>query len=69
MSKNDKCDYVMLMCSVDGEFVPREGDDVTFKKCLLPPKNEKFSAVHVKITHMAEGTHEKWEAFNAHGTP
>lgn len=60
------CHRYMCNCSIEGEFVPVEGDDVTFKRCLLPPKNDKFSAVHVKITHMAEGTHEKWES---HSTP
>ena len=49
--------------SIDGEVVPREGDEVTYNRILIPPKNEKFSAVHVEIKHMKPGvTHETWEA-------
>ena len=35
----------MLYFSVDGEFVPKEGDEVTYKKFLIPPKMEKHQAV------------------------
>ena len=29
---------------------------------LMPPKNEKFMAVHIKLLHLAEGVkHESWE--------
>ena len=35
---------------------------VTFKKMLMPPKNEKVMAVHIKLLHLAEGVkHESWE--------
>lgn len=52
----------MKYYSIEGEWVPKAGDDVTFQKCLIPPKNEKCSAVNVRITHLAEGvSHERWE--------
>lgn len=48
-------------CSVEGEYVPVEGDEVTYKMCSIPPKNEKLQAVEVVITHLAPGTkHETW---------
>lgn len=47
--------------SVEGEYVPMEGDEVTYKMCTIPPKNEKLQAVEVVITHLAPGTkHETW---------
>lgn len=50
-----------LFCSVEGEYVPVEGDEVTYKMCSIPPKNEKLQAVEVVITHLAPGTkHETW---------
>jgi len=48
---------------IDGDFVPKAGDKVSYKKCPVPPKNEKFSAVHVTITHPTEDSlHETWDA-------
>lgn len=59
-------DVVPLFCHVsdiEGEYVPKEGDEVTYQKCLIPPRNEKYQAIHVKITHLAPGvTHEKWDS-------
>ncbi len=35
---------------------------MTFKKMLMPPKNEKVMAVHIRLLHLAEGVkHESWE--------
>lgn len=48
---------------IEGEYVPKEGDDVTYKLCPLPFNPEKKQAVHVKITHLAPGvSHETWNA-------
>ena len=48
--------------SIDDDYVPKKGDIVTFKKMLMPPKNEKPMAVHIKLLHLAEGVkHESWE--------
>ena len=35
--------------SIECDYIPKPGDDVDYKKCLVPPKNEKYSAVHVKV--------------------
>lgn len=53
-----------IVCySIDGEYVPKEGDEVTYKTVLIPPRNEKIQAVHVKITHLKPGvSHEKWDS-------
>lgn len=49
------------LCSIDGEYVPMEGDEVTYKVCPIPPKNQKLQAVDVVITHLNPGTkHETW---------
>lgn len=47
--------------SIEGEYVPVEGDEVSYKICSIPPKHEKIQAVEVTITHLAPGTkHETW---------
>ena len=50
------------LCSIDDDYVPKAGDIVSFKTMLMPPKNEKMMAVHIKLLHLAEGVkHESWE--------
>jgi len=51
----------VAVASIEGDIVPKEGDEVTYKRCLMPPKNEKFAAVHVHIAHQAPVAHEKWD--------
>ncbi len=52
---------IALCFSIEGEYVPVEGDEVTYKVCRVPPKNLKVQAVEVKITHLKPGTkHETW---------
>lgn len=47
--------------SIEGEYVPVEGDEVTYKMCPIPPKNQKFQAVEVVLTQLAPHTpHETW---------
>ena len=47
--------------SIEGEYVPVEGDEVTYKVCPIPPKNQKFQAVEVVLTQLAPHTpHETW---------
>ncbi|XP_006140759.1 calcium-regulated heat-stable protein 1 isoform X1 [Tupaia chinensis] len=54
-------DIFLHISDVEGEYVPVEGDEVTYKMCSIPPKNEKLQAVEVVITHLAPGTkHETW---------
>jgi cold shock CspA family protein len=48
---------------IEGDYIPKPGDQVSYKRIPVPPKNEKFSAVHVQIVHLAEGQkHETWDA-------
>jgi len=38
-----------------------EGDEVSYKICSIPPKQQKVQAVDVTITHLKPGTkHETW---------
>ncbi|XP_069502183.1 calcium-regulated heat-stable protein 1 [Ambystoma mexicanum] len=54
-------DIFLHISDIEGEYVPTEGDEVTYKLCTVPPKNEKIQAVEVAITHLAPGTkHETW---------
>ncbi|KAJ8319204.1 hypothetical protein KUTeg_004295 [Tegillarca granosa] len=48
---------------IEGEFVPLEGDEVTYNLCKIPPKMEKEQAVHVKIDKLKPGeTHYRWDS-------
>ncbi|XP_069766165.1 cold shock domain-containing protein C2-like [Narcine bancroftii] len=54
-------DIFVHISDIEGEYVPVEGDEVTYKVCAVPPKNVKYQAVEVVITHLAPGTkHETW---------
>ncbi|XP_074961430.1 calcium-regulated heat-stable protein 1 isoform X1 [Phalacrocorax aristotelis] len=54
-------DIFVHISDIEGEYVPVAGDEVTYKMCTIPPKNEKLQAVEVLITHLAPGTkHETW---------
>ncbi|KAG9279279.1 cold shock domain-containing protein C2 [Astyanax mexicanus] len=54
-------DIFVHISDIEGEYVPVEGDEVTYKVCPIPPKNLKFQAVEVIITHLNPGTkHETW---------
>ncbi|NXU57337.1 CHSP1 protein, partial [Turnix velox] len=54
-------DIFVHISDIEGEYVPVAGDEVTYKTCPIPPKNEKLQAVEVVITNLAPGTkHETW---------
>ncbi|XP_041087160.1 calcium-regulated heat-stable protein 1 [Polyodon spathula] len=54
-------DVFVHISDIEGEYVPVEGDEVSYKLCSIPPKMEKVQAVEVTITHLAPGTkHETW---------
>ena len=54
---------VLYDSSIEGEFVPKPGDEVSYKTLLTPPKNDKLQAVHVNIDKPVAGvTHERWDA-------
>ncbi|KAL8576702.1 hypothetical protein ACOMHN_025175 [Nucella lapillus] len=48
---------------IDGEYVPKQGDEVSYRTILIPPKMEKKQACHVVITHLKAGiSHERWDS-------
>ncbi|XP_043931572.1 cold shock domain-containing protein C2 isoform X2 [Protopterus annectens] len=54
-------DIFVHISDIEGEYVPVEGDEVSYKMCPIPPKNQKLQAVDVVITHLAPGSkHETW---------
>lgn len=60
---SEGCDPIFVHISdIEGDIVPVEGDEVSFKRCPVPPKFEKFCAVHVTLTRLKEGVqHERWD--------
>ncbi|XP_060945535.1 calcium-regulated heat-stable protein 1 [Limanda limanda] len=54
-------DIFVHISDIEGEYVPVEGDEVSYKVCSIPPKFEKVQAVEVTITHLNPGSkHETW---------
>lgn len=54
-------DIFVHISDIEGEYVPMEGDEVSYKMFPIPPKNMKMQAVEVTITHLKPGTkHETW---------
>ncbi|KAM4634031.1 calcium-regulated heat-stable protein 1 [Polymixia lowei] len=54
-------DVFVHISDIEGEYVPVEGDEVSYKVCSIPPKHEKVQAVEVTITHLKPGIkHETW---------
>ncbi|XP_071759228.1 calcium-regulated heat-stable protein 1 [Centroberyx gerrardi] len=54
-------DIFVHISDIEGEYVPVEGDEVSYKLCSIPPKLEKVQAVEVAITHLKAGSkHETW---------
>uniref|UniRef100_A0A8C0PD04 Cold-shock domain-containing protein n=1 Tax=Canis lupus familiaris TaxID=9615 RepID=A0A8C0PD04_CANLF len=43
--ENGSEDIFVHVSDIEGEYVPVEGDEVTYKMCPIPPKNQKFQAV------------------------
>jgi 'Cold-shock' DNA-binding domain len=39
--------YISFINSIDGEYVPRIGDQVSFRKLLVPPKLEKYQVIYI----------------------
>ncbi|KAF5292858.1 hypothetical protein FQR65_LT11110 [Abscondita terminalis] len=54
-------DIFVHVSDVEGEFVPLPGDTVKYRLCPIPPKFEKYQAVHVQITNLTPEIHKKWE--------
>nr|XP_040046282.1 calcium-regulated heat-stable protein 1 [Gasterosteus aculeatus aculeatus] len=54
-------DIFVHISDIEGEYVPLEGDEVSYKICCIPPKQQKVQAVEVTITHLKPGSkHETW---------
>ncbi|XP_021946610.1 cold shock domain-containing protein CG9705 [Folsomia candida] len=47
---------------IEGELVPRTGDQVTYRLCPIPPKLDKFQAIHVRIVNFTEEVHLRWDS-------
>lgn len=54
---------VFLFFSVEDEYVPLPGDRVKYQLCPIPPKFDKFQAVHVHIVDLNREVHKRWEQF------
>lgn len=53
-------DIFVHISDIEGEYVPLPGDEVTYRLCPIPPKFEKYQAVHVKIIQLVHERHLKW---------
>ncbi len=42
--------------------MPRPDDEVSFRLCPIPPKLEKFQAIHVRIINFTPDVHLKWDS-------
>ncbi len=56
--------FIFLFVSVEGEYVPKEGDKVEFRTIFMPPKLVEKQAVEVKLIKMGDTKHEKWAPLN-----
>nr|CAD7259977.1 unnamed protein product [Timema shepardi] len=54
-------DIFVHISDIEGEYVPLPGDEVQFRLCPIPPKFEKFQAVHVHITNLTPEVHIRWD--------
>ncbi|XP_060520611.1 cold shock domain-containing protein CG9705 [Cylas formicarius] len=45
---------------IEGEFVPLPDDRVSYRLCPIPPKFEKYQAVHVQIVDLKPHLHKRW---------
>jgi hypothetical protein len=50
----------MHISDIDGEYIPRKGDRVRFRMCPMPPKFDKFQAVHIAIVDFTPEVHHRW---------
>lgn len=54
-------DLFVHISDIEGEYVPMPGDEVRFRLCIVPPKNEKHQAVHCEIINFCPKKHKRWE--------
>ncbi|CAG7718081.1 unnamed protein product [Allacma fusca] len=55
-------DIFLHISDIEGEYVPRVGDEVSFRLCPIPPKEEKYQATHVRIINFTPDVHVKWDS-------
>ncbi|CAG0918352.1 unnamed protein product [Notodromas monacha] len=53
-------DIFLHISDIDGEYVPKSGDEVAYRLCPIPPKMEKTQAVHVRIVNFCPSRHQRW---------
>lgn len=51
----------VFISSIEGEYIPQTGDEVNYRVCAIPPKYEKYQAIHVQITNLTPNVHTKWD--------
>ena len=60
----------MHISDIESEYVPLPGDHLSYKVTRIPPKNEKFQAVEVRITSLCvddgERHHTRWDGAPSH---
>ncbi|CAD7080816.1 unnamed protein product [Hermetia illucens] len=54
-------DLFVHISDIEGEYVPMPGDEVKYRLCSIPPKYEKYQAIHVQIINLTPEKHTKWE--------
>jgi len=54
-------DLFVHISDIEGEYVPMPGDEVKYRVCIIPPKNEKYQAVHCEIINFCSEKHKRWE--------
>lgn len=54
-------DLFFHISDIEGEYIPRPGDEVRYRLCPIPPKEEKFQAVHVELINLTSQVHHKWD--------
>ncbi|XP_059480610.1 cold shock domain-containing protein CG9705 [Neocloeon triangulifer] len=65
ITREDGDDIFVHISDIEGEYVPLPGDEVIFRLCPIPPKMEKFQAVHVKIINFVPEVHLRWDCPSA----
>jgi len=60
----------MHISDIESEYVPLPGDTLSYKLTRVPPKNEKFQAVEVRITSLCmddtDRHHVRWDGAPSH---
>ncbi|XP_076041038.1 cold shock domain-containing protein CG9705 [Oratosquilla oratoria] len=54
-------DIFVHISDIEGEYIPLEGDEVSYKLCPIPPKREKCQATHVRIINFTPEVHHRWD--------